>query len=78
MSTPSSWLNLIERWFREITDKRIRRGTFTSVRQLIRAIMDYIERHNTNPESFTWTAQVADILAKVQRARAVLNNVQSD
>ena len=75
--TASSWLNLVERWFREITDKRIRRGAFTSVRQLVRTIMDYIETHNANPESFTWTAQVADILAKVQRARAVLNNVQS-
>lgn len=75
--TASSWLNLVERWFREITDKRIRRGTFTSVRQLVGAIMDYIDMHNESPESFTWTAQVADILAKVQRARAVLDNVQS-
>ena len=76
--TSSSWLNLIERWFREITDKRIRRGTFTSVRQLIQAIMDYITTHNDNPHAFIWTAAVADILAKVQRARAVLNNAQSD
>lgn len=75
--TASSWLNLVERWFREITDKRIRRGAFTSVRKLVGAIMDYIEMHNANPESFTWTAQVTDILAKVKRARAVLNNVQS-
>jgi transposase len=76
--TSSSWLNLVERWFREITDKRIRRGVFTSVDRLIEAIMGYIEHHNQNPTSFVWTAKLEDILAKVRRARAVLNNVQSD
>jgi len=75
--TSSSWLNLVERWFREITDKRIRRDSFVSVPQLIEAIMDYIEHHNQNPETFVWTAKVQDILAKIARARAVLNNVQS-
>jgi transposase len=76
--TSSSWLNLVERWFREITDKRIRRGVFTSVDRLIEAIMGYIEHHNQNPTSFVWTAKLEDILAKVRRARAVLDNVQSD
>jgi transposase len=75
--TSSSWLNLVERWFREITDKRIRRGVFRSVRQLIDAIMDFVEHHNDNPIPFIWAAKIENILAKVARARAVLNNVQS-
>lgn len=74
--TSSSWLNLIERWFREITDKRIRRGVFHSVKELERAIMDYIEQHNENPKSFVWTAPAERILEKVRRARAVLENVK--
>ena len=73
--TSSSWLNLIERWFREITDKRIRRGVFKSVDSLIQAIMDYIAEHNENPKSFTWIAKAEDILAKVRRARAVLDKI---
>jgi transposase len=75
--TSSSWLNLIERWFRDLTDKRIRRGTFTSVPELVEAIMDYINHHNDDPKTFVWTAKAEDILAKVERARAVLNNVAS-
>jgi len=75
--TSSSWLNLIERWFRDLTDKRIRRGAFTSVAVLVEAIMSYIHEHNANPKSFTWTAKAEDILAKVERARAVLHNVVS-
>ena len=76
--TSSSWLNLIERWFGEITAKQIRRGSFGSVGALIQTIMDYIEHHNRNPKTFVWTAKVEDILEKVRRARAVLDNVQSD
>jgi transposase len=76
--TSSSWLNLVERWFREITDKRIRRGVFTSVERLTQAIMAYIDHHNQNPTPFVWTAKIEDILAKVRRARAVLDNVQTD
>lgn len=75
--TSSSWLNLVERWFREITDNRIRRGTFRSVEQLIQAIMDYIEQHNRSPKPFVWTAKANEILAKVQRARNVLDKLQS-
>lgn len=76
--TSSSWLNLIERWFRNITDKRIRRGVFKSVEQLITAIMDYIAEHNKHPQSFAWTATAEDILAKVRRARAVLDKISSE
>jgi len=75
--TSSSWLNLVERWFREITDKRIRRGTFTSVAKLEAAIEAYIQEHNHDPRAFIWTAGVATILAKVRRAREVLDNVAS-
>ena len=74
--TSSSWLNLVERWFREITDKRIRRGAFHSVKGLQRTIMDYIERHNENPKPFVWSAPAERILEKVRRARAVLENVK--
>jgi len=73
--TSSSWLNLIERWFREITDKRIRRGVFRSVEALVTAIMDYVAAHNENPRSFTWTAKAEDILEKVRRARACLDKI---
>ncbi|NLW86902.1 MAG: IS630 family transposase [Planctomycetes bacterium] len=76
--TSSSWLNMVERWFREITDKRIRRQSFTGIEQLIDVIMDYIAKHNQNPKTFVWTAKVEDIMAKVARARAVLNNVQTN
>ena len=62
--TSSSWLNLIERWFREITDKRIRRSDFHSVPQLIEAIMAYIREHNQQPKAFQWTAKAEDIWKK--------------
>ena len=71
--TSSSWLNMVERFFRDITDKRIRRGTFTSVPELETAINEYIALHNANPKPFIWTAKATDILAKVTRARAALN-----
>jgi transposase len=75
--TSSSWLNLIERWFRELTTKRLRRGVFQSVADLIAAIEAFIAHHNDHPRSFTWTAKVEDILAKVERARAVLHKMAS-
>ncbi len=75
--TSSSWLNLVERWFREITDKRIRRETFRSVEQLIRAITEYIQHNNQTPKPFVWTAKADEILAKVQRARKTLERIQS-
>jgi transposase len=76
--TSSSWLNLVERWFRELTDKRIRRGVFQSVEQLIEAIRAYIAEHNGNPKPFVWTAKAQDILEKVRRARAVLDKIASE
>ena len=70
--TSSSWLNVIERFFREITDKRIRRGIFRSVPELILAIREYIEAHNDDPKPFRWTATAAAIIDKVGRARIAL------
>jgi len=75
--TSSSWLNMVERWFREITDKRIRRGVFKSVPELIQAIQDYIAHHNTDPKPFIWTAKAEDIIEKYRRAKTVLDNVQT-
>jgi transposase len=76
--TSSSWLNMVERWFREITDKRIRRGAFKSVSELIHAIESYIEQHNRDPKPFVWTAEANKILAKVKRARTVLDKMASE
>ena len=67
-----------ERWFRDLTDRRIRRGAFKSVPQLIRAMVNHIGEHNEHPNSFVWTAKVDDILAKVARAKAVLDKISSD
>jgi transposase len=64
--TSSSWLNLVERWFRDITDKAIRRGVFASVPDLIAAIEAYLDANNANPEPFVWTASADAILEKVQ------------
>ncbi len=75
--TSSSWLNMIERWFRDLTDKRIRCGAFANVPDLVQTIMNYIDQHNQNPRALQWTAKAEDILAKVRRARAVLDKMQS-
>jgi transposase len=71
--TSSSWLNVIENFFGQLTGKRLRRGAFRSVKQLIDAIMSYVEAHNDEPKPIVWTATVQSILAKVGRARATLN-----
>ena len=71
--TSSSWLNMVERWFREITDKRIRRGTFRNVPALIETIKNYIDNHNQNPQVFVWTAPVAQILSKVVKCKEALD-----
>jgi transposase len=76
--TSSSWLNMVERFFRDITDKRIRRGAFTSVPELEAAINAYIAVHNAKPKPFIWTAKASDILAKVTRARAALHKNTSN
>lgn len=71
--TSSSWLNMVERWFREITDKRIRRGSFRSVPELIEAIHDYLDNHNQNPKVFVWSAPVERILEKVAKCKEALD-----
>ena len=73
--TSASWLNLVERWFREITEKRIRRGAFKSVPDLIAAIMEYLEANNAHPKPFVWTASVQTILSRVKRANEVLETL---
>ena len=75
--TSSSWLNLIERWFKELTDKRLRRGTFTSVADLTQAITTWAEHWNIDPQPFIWKATAEDIIAKVQRGRDTLHQVNS-
>jgi transposase len=65
--TSASWLNQVERFFAEITQRRIRRGTFTHVRQLEQAIHDFLDHHNRDPKPFVWTATANTILNKVQR-----------
>ncbi|MGH9194831.1 MAG: IS630 family transposase [Acidimicrobiia bacterium] len=76
--TSASWLNLIERFFRDLTDRRIRRGVFHNVPSLIEAITDYLRHHNHNPKSFKWTATVEQIMEKVSRARARLEKTASE
>ena len=71
--TSSSWLNQVERWFRDLTDKNLRRGIFASVPDLIASIKTYIDTHNAAPEPSVWTATAESILAKVERARNALN-----
>jgi transposase len=71
--TSSSWLNLVERWFRDLTTKRIRRGSFRNVRELIAAITQYLDNHNQNPRVFVWTASVERILTKVAKCKEALD-----
>src|SRR5450759_2068220 len=74
--TSCSWLNLIERWFAELTNKRIRRDSFLSVDQLIAAINDFLAAWNENPRPFVWTATVESIFAKPARCRQTLEQIQ--
>ncbi len=71
--TSSSWLNLVERWFRELTDKRLRRGSFKNVPDLIAVITQYIEGHNQNPQVFVWSASVEAIMAKIAKCKEPLD-----
>jgi transposase len=70
--TSSSWLNLVERWFRELTEKRIRRGSFHNVPDLIAAIYEYLNNHNQNPKVFVWSAPTQRILDKIAKCKEVL------
>ena len=76
--TSASWLNMVERFFRDLTQNWLRRGVFRDVEELIMAIGDYIDRHNENPKPFIWTARASDILEKVKRARRALDKDQSE
>lgn len=76
-TTSSSWLNIVERFFRDLTQNRPRRGVFRDVEELITAIGDYIDRHNQNPKPFISPPRRAISLEKVKRARKSLNNVHS-
>jgi transposase len=73
--TSASWLNMVERFFRDLSEHRLRRDSFASVDELEQAITQYIEHHNKNPKPFIWTASADDILAKVTRAKAALARV---
>ena len=73
--TSSSWLNLVERWFREITDKRIRRGSFHNVAELIAAIEDYLKCHNQNPRVFVWKASADSIMTKIAKCKEALGTL---
>ena len=76
--TSSSWLNLVERWFREQTDKALRRGSFNSVPNLTAAIEDYLAAHNNDAKPFKWTATADSILEKVRRGRVALQEGSCD
>jgi transposase len=73
--TSASWLNMVERFFRDLTVKAIKRGSFYNVDDLVGAIQEYINEHNRCPKPFIWTASAKDILAKVKRARKQLNKL---
>ena len=76
--TSSSWLNLVERWFRELTDKALRRGVFHSVPDLIASIEDYLAAHNSEPRPLVWTATAESILEKVARGRVALQTINQN
>jgi len=75
--TSASWLNMVERFFRDLTVNRLRRGVFHNVPDLVNAINQYVAHHNDDPKPFVWTATASDILEKVKRGRAKLNKQQS-
>jgi len=75
--TSTSWLNMVERFFRDLTQNRLRRGVFHDAEELIMAIGEYIDKHNQSPKPFVWTAKASDILEKVKRARRTLDNRHS-
>ena len=74
--TSSSWLNLVERWFRELTEKAIRRGSFVSVADLKQAIDEFMRAWNDNSKPFIWTASVGQIIEKIERARTKMEQIK--
>jgi len=75
--TSSSWLNLVERWFKELTDKRLRRGAFNSVAALTEAIATWVSHWNDDPKPFVWHKTADEIIEKVRRGRATLHQIKS-
>lgn len=75
--TSASWLNMVERFFRDLAQRRLKRGVFKSVADLTEAVEQYITHNNQNPSPYIWTAKATDTLAKVNRARSTLNKLQS-
>jgi hypothetical protein len=75
--TSSSWLNLVERWFKELTDRRLRRGAFSSVKALTAAIELWADHWNDDPRPFTWHKAADEIIEKVRRGRLKLHQVKS-
>ncbi len=75
--TSASWLNMVERFFRDLTTERLRRGVFTSVPELVATINEYVAHHNTDPKPFIWTKSARDILQKVIRANSRLSSKQN-
>src|SRR5450759_3071160 len=76
--TSASWLNMVERFFRDLSTQRLERGVFRSVPELIATIKEYVAVHNKNPKPFIWTAKAADILQKVIRANRHLSSKQNE
>ncbi len=74
--TGASWLNMVERFFRDLTVRRVRAGVFRSVPELETAISQYIEAHNQSPKPFIWTGKAQDILAKVSRVQSAMNKTR--
>jgi transposase len=75
--TSASWLNMVERFFRELSEKQLKRGVFSSVKELEETVMAFIETHNKAPAPYTWTKSANDILEKVKRGREKLNKLQT-
>lgn len=75
--TSASWLNMVERFFRELTEKQLRRGVYTSVNELEASVLNFIEKHNQAPAPYIWTKSASDILEKVKRGREKLNKLQT-
>ncbi len=74
----SSWLNLIERWFAELSHNRLKREVFNSVKQLVSAIEEYVEYHNQNPKGYQWNKSAEQILEKVKRVKSALDKCLSE
>ena len=75
--TSASWLNMVERFFRELSEKRLKRGVFRSVAELEQSVMSFINTHNEAPAPYIWTRSASDILEKVKRGREKLNKLQT-